>query len=79
MKRQSHPPAQEPPSAPEGAVEDSSRLYTKWGNSNSVALCFSSDSAIFKGSHSGGIAQLGERLDGIEKVRGSSPLASIGM
>ena len=25
----------------------------------------------------GGIAQLGERLDGIEKVRGSSPLASI--
>ena len=25
----------------------------------------------------GGIAQLGERLDGIEKVRGSSPLTSI--
>ena len=31
----------------------------------------------FKWTRIGGIAQLGERLDGIEKVRGSSPLASI--
>ena len=30
------------------------------------------------GFYHGGIAQLGERLDGIEKVRGSSPLTSSG-
>ena len=30
----------------------------------------------FNDTRIGGIAQLGERLDGIEKVRGSSPLAS---
>ena len=45
----------------------------------SAALYFPANSDIFNSSHSGGIAQLGERLDGIEKVRGSSPLASIGM
>ena len=33
----------------------------------------------FDGSPSGDIAQLGERLDGIEKVRGSSPLVSISL
>ncbi len=44
-----------------------------------AALYFCSNSDTLEGSDSGGIAQLGERLDGIEKVRGSSPLASIGM
>ena len=29
------------------------------------------------GNHSGGVAQLGERLNGIQEVRGSIPLASI--
>jgi hypothetical protein len=33
--------------------------------------------ARLNGGHSGGVAQLGERLNGIQEVRGSIPLASM--
>ncbi len=43
-------------------------------------VCFA-DAPLFAqpvaSQQDGGLAQLGERLDGIQKVRGSSPLSSI--
>ncbi len=55
-----------------------STLDRRWANDDWDPLhsCFRVEHQALKGYH-GVVAQLGERLNGIQEVRGSSPLGSI--
>ena len=42
-----------------------------------IIIIFINNNTPYTYENSGGLAQLGERLNGIQKVRGSTPLSSI--